>query len=273
MKSKSKSRLFVKNKNIKNIAIPFLFILTFLLVLFNKTDYFLVNKMKTTSIDVVNPISKVIFYPIKLSINTIDLINDLRLAEKENIKLKEEVIRLKKWQRLALINITENKAYKKLLNSTSNSVNIIKTASIINHSPKIYTRSVLINAGYNHNIEKNFVAINERGLVGKVIFVTKNNSKILLINDQNSSVPVQSVRGNFFAIMKGSSDGKYLESSFIKDNKKPLVGDILVTSGRANIYPYNILVGKVIKILDEKIIALPFVDTKNLEFLQIVKNN
>ena len=273
MKLKNKSRLFVKSKNIKNITIPFLFILTFLLVLFNKTDYFLVNKMKSTSIDVVNPISKAIYYPIQLSINTLDLINNLRLAEKENIKLKEEVIRLKKWQRLALININENKAYKKLLNSTSNNVNIIKTASIVNHSPKIYTRSVLINAGYNHNIEKNFIAINERGLVGKVIFVTKNNSKILLINDQNSSVPVQSVSGNFFAIMKGSSDGHYLESSFIKDNKKPLVGDILVTSGRANIYPYNILVGKIIKITDEKIIALPFVDTKNIKFLQIVKNN
>ena len=57
------------NKNIKNIAIPFLFILTFLLVLFNKTDYFLVTKMKSTSIDIVNPISKFIYYPIKLSIN------------------------------------------------------------------------------------------------------------------------------------------------------------------------------------------------------------
>ena len=108
MKVKNKSRLFVKSKNIKNIAIPFLFILTFLLVLFNKADYFLVNKMKSTSIDIVNPISKVIYYPIQLSINTIDLINDLRLVEKENIKLKEEVIRLKKWQRLALINIKEN---------------------------------------------------------------------------------------------------------------------------------------------------------------------
>jgi len=105
MKVNNKSRLFVKSKNIKNIAIPFLFIFTFLLVLFNKADYFLVNKMKSTSIDVVNPISKVIFYPIRLSINTIDQINDLRLVEKENIKLKEEVIRLKKWQRLALINI------------------------------------------------------------------------------------------------------------------------------------------------------------------------
>ena len=52
-----------------------------------------------------------------------------------------------------------------------------------------------------------------------------------------------------------------------------MVGDILITSGTAGIYPKNILVAKVISVLDEKVIALPFVDTKNIEFVQIVKNN
>ena len=46
-----------------------------------------------------------------------------------------------------------------------------------------------------------------------------------------------------------------------------------MTSGNANLYPQNILVGKIISVDDEKIIALPFIDTKNLEFIQIVKNN
>ena len=73
--------------------------------------------------------------------------------------------------------------------------------------------------------------------------------------------------------MKGSSDGKYLNSSFIKDISHPLVGDILITSGTAGIYPKNILVAKVISLSDEKVIALPFVDTKYIEFVQIIKNN
>ena len=60
---------------------------------------------------------------------------------------------------------------------------------------------------------------------------------------------------------------------FTKDNKRPLVGDLLVTSGNVNHFPQNILVGKIISVSDEKIIALPFVDIKNLEFVQIVKNN
>ena len=125
----------------------------------------------------------------------------------------------------------------------------------------------------DNQLDKNFPVINEKGLVGKIIIVTKNNSKVLLITDQNSAVPVRSMNREFYAVMTGSKDGKYLISSFIKDNQKPLIGEILITSGRVNIYPKNILVGQVIGISNEKVIAVPFVDTKNLEFVQIIKNN
>ena len=55
--------------------------------------------------------------------------------------------------------------------------------------------------------------------------------------------------------------------------QKPKIGDLLVTSGRANIYPKNILVGKVIRVSSKKITALPYVDTKKIEFVQIIKKN
>ena len=47
----------------------------------------------------------------------------------------------------------------------------------------IYSKTIVINAGINHQIDNNFAVINERGLVGKVLSVSNNNSKILLIND------------------------------------------------------------------------------------------
>ena len=273
MPLQNKSKLFAKSNNLNKITIPILFIVTLFLIIFNKTDYYLIDKIKSTGIDVINPVSKVISYPIVFTVKTVNFINKLRLAKKENIELREELIRLKKWQIIALKNSKENNAYKKLLNSTSNDLNIIKTAMIIQHLPKLYTRSIIINAGLNHHVEKNFAVINERGLIGKIISVAKNSSKVLLINDQNSSIPVKSHNRDFFAIMKGSPEGKYLVSSFIKDNQKPLVGDILVTSGRVNIYPQNILVGKIISVSNGKIIALPYVDIKNIEFVQIIKNN
>ena len=268
-----KSKIFEKSKSIQKVTVPLLFVVAFLLVLFNKTDYFLASKIKSSSLDIITPVSRAITYPIKITAKTINYVNDLRLIKYENIKLKEEIVRLKKWQTLALVNIRENKAYKKLLNSTSNDLNIIKTAAVISQSPNMYSKTIIIDAGLNHQIEKNLTTINERGLIGKIIVVSNNNSKILLLNDQNSSIPVTSVNKDYYAIISGSPDGKHLVSSFIKYDKKPSIGDILVTSGNANFYPRDINVGKVISVSDGKLVALPFVDFENIDFVQIIKND
>ena len=190
--------------------------------------------------------------------------------QQDNLKLKEEVKRLKKWQILAIKNQKENSAYKKLLNSTTNNINVIKTAAIISQTPNIYAKSVFINAGLNQGVLEDFAVINERGLVGKVISSSEKNSRIILIIDQNSSVPVTTMSKNINAIIKGAIDGKYLTSSFMKEDKKPKIGDVLLTSGNAKIFPPNILVGKVIKVSEDSFLALPYVDFNNLEFVQVV---
>tara|TARA_Y100000294_G_scaffold25892_1_gene21936 strand:+ start:1157 stop:1648 length:492 start_codon:yes stop_codon:yes gene_type:complete len=159
---------------------------------------------------------------------------------------------------------------KKLLNSTTNNIAIIKTTTITSQSPDIYAKSIFIKAGVNHGVLEDLVVINERGLIGKVISSSENNSRVLLINDQNSSVPVTTMSKKFNAIIKGTTDGKYLTSTFVKDEKKPKIGDVLLTSGNARIFPSDILVGKVIKITEDGFLALPYVDFNNLEFVQVI---
>ena len=52
----------------------------------------------------------------------------------------------------------------------------------------------------------------------------------------------------------------------------PKIGDLLLTSGNAKIFPRDILVAKVIKINQDNFIALPYVDFNNLSYVQIVKS-
>ena len=78
---------------------------------------------------------------------------------------------------------------------------------------------------------------------------------------------------HFFAMIYGSVNGKYLITSFTKDDKKPIVCDILVTSGNAGIYPKDILVGKVVKVTDEQVFVIPFVNINNLDYVQVIQNN
>ena len=178
---KYKGKFFAKTKNLSNFYLPIFFILTFLLVFFNKADYFFVYKIKSVSVDYITPVSNIVSAPVKTSIIVFRYFNDLRNVQKENLKLKEEIIRLKKWQTLAIKNTRENKAYKKLLNSTTNNTKVLKTASITFQSPKIFNRTIVVNAGLNHNIKNDLSIVNERGLVGRIISVTNTNSKALLI--------------------------------------------------------------------------------------------
>tara|TARA_B100001123_G_C14992883_1_gene900302 strand:- start:12 stop:833 length:822 start_codon:yes stop_codon:yes gene_type:complete len=270
---RNRIKTFTKTKSLSNFIIPIFVILTFLLVIFNKTDYLLVNKIKSLSIDIITPITTIVTSPVKITTKTINSINQIRFLKQENTKLKEEVIRLKKWQTLALKNQSENFAFRKILNSANNDIKILKTAMVISESPKIYAKTVVINTGINDGISENLAIINEKGLVGKLISMTKNQSKILLITDQNSSVPVKTSSNNFYAIVKGSTNGNYLISSFIKGQAKPKIGDLLLTSGNTKTYPQNILVGKVVKVDKNSFIAIPFVDFNNLNYVQVIDYN
>ena len=262
----------IRKKSYGSYFLSLLFLLAFFLILFNKTDYFLANKVKDLGIDLASPVTRFISAPVTILMNIGVRLNNIQHLEKDNLKLKEEIIRLKKWQTLAIKNSRENRVFKRLLNSTSHEVDIIKTASVINQSPGIYTKLVTINAGINFNIEKDLAVINEKGLVGKIIFSSNKNSKILLVNDPTSSIPVRTLSDSSYSILSGTSDGKYLISSFTKDNILPKVGDLLVTSGNAKIFPRDILVAKVIKVNLDNYIALPYVDFNNLNYVQVVKS-
>ena len=88
-------RYLAKTKNLGRVYLSILFILTFLLILFNKTDYFIVNKIKSISTDYLNPISNFITFPINTTTQAIYKINEIRFLKQDNLKLKEEIKRLK----------------------------------------------------------------------------------------------------------------------------------------------------------------------------------
>jgi len=96
--------------------------------------------------------------------------------------------------------------------------------------------------------------------------------KVLLINDQTSSVPVKNLSDKSYSIVRGAANGKYLISAFIKGETLPKVGDLLVTSGNAKIFPRDILVGKVILVREDDYLAIPYVDFNNLGYVQVIKS-
>ena len=261
-----------KSKILSSASVSIVFIFSFLLIFFSKSDYYLVNQLKSISSEIVNPVTKIVSLPVLFTSNIINRLQELSLLKSENLKLKEEILRLKKWQILAVQNSRENKVLKKLLNATNNNLSLVKTASLVNRNDILFSKTININAGTKDGLINQMSVINHRGLVGRVIDPSINYSKVLLLTDENSSVPVKTISDGQVSLVQGSGDGVHLISTFIKGEKIPKVGDLLVTSGTAQIFPPDLLVGKIVKISNNRFYILPFVDFNNLDYVQVVKS-
>ena len=267
-----KIKTISKTKIIKNASISFIFIFSFILIFFSKSDYFIANKLKVFSNNYLLPIANVVTAPMDVVSEIILQFNEFKSLESKNKILKEEIMRLKKWQILAIQNSEENRVFKKLLNATDNNLELVKTASVTQRNDFLYSRMININAGVNDGVIKKMPVVNHRGLVGKIINSSENNSNVLLITDQNSSISIKTVADDIFSILTGAEDGVHLESAFVKDEKMPKIGDLVITSGTAKVLPKGILVGKIVKIKNNKFYILPFVDFDNIDYVQIVKS-
>tara|TARA_B100000575_G_C22523094_1_gene338529 strand:- start:23 stop:502 length:480 start_codon:yes stop_codon:yes gene_type:complete len=143
-----------KTKIFKNTAIISIVSLSFFLVLFSKGDYILINTISNISTTIVSPVTRVVSSPVYIVSNFVNEINQFKNLKFENKLLQEEIIRLKKWQTLAIQNSRENKVLKRLLNATNNNLNLVKTASLTNRNDTFYSKIININAGFEHSIKK-----------------------------------------------------------------------------------------------------------------------
>ena len=175
-------------------------------------------------------------------------------------------------QTLAIQNSSENRVFKKLLNATDNNLVLIKTASITTKSAFMFSKMININAGFKDSVVNNMAVINHRGLIGRTVDTSINNSRVLLLTDHNSSISVKSISNQNYSLLQGADDGVHLVSIFNKEDQIPLVGDLVVTTGSAQIFPSDILVGKIVKTTKNNFYVLPFVDFKNINYVQVVEN-
>jgi rod shape-determining protein MreC len=206
-----------------------------------------------------------IFKQINLITQRIEHLRDLT---RENIELQLEVNRLKRLQNDMYFLQSENLALRRLLSVVEEEQYSNVTAKLLSISLNPFSKTALVSAGAKHGIRLNQVVTNSDGLVGRVIEVSKNFSKIMLVTDSNSRIPITTAISGEKGILGGDNDnGKILYLS-----KQHLVqkGDRVVTSGYGNIYPHGILVGYVSQVASDSVIVKPAVDLSKTEFVSIL---
>lgn len=179
---------------------------------------------------------------------------------RENESLKASIRFLESIQK-------ENMHLRQLLHVKQDKDSSFVSAKVLAYPGRPYLKSALISAGGGDGIKLQQIVVHEKGLVGRVIHVTKNLSYVLLLTDANSHIPVI-VRGkDEKGILIGMNDGL----PFVKymNPKNLQVGDIIETSGHGGIFLPEIPVGHITKIEGQTILVEPFCDVERLSFVML----
>lgn len=164
----------------------------------------------------------------------------------ENSRLLEENARLRDWYQTALLLDAENKSLRELLNVKAEPENRYITARILGETGNTFVKSLLLSAGSRDGVHAGQAVLSGVGLVGRVVESGVNSSRVLLITDVNSRVPVMVENTRQHAVVAGANDSMPFLTHMPPDSEIPTDSRI-VTSGHGGIFPQGVPVGRVMK--------------------------
>ena len=148
-------------------------------------------------------------------------------------------------------------------------------AQIFAWDPSSWFKTVLVDKGENDGVAKDMAVVAADGVVGRVIEVSKNTAKVLLITDPNSAVDVIVQRSRSQGIMEGKVEEACI-LKYVQKSDDVQVGDTVITSGLGGIFPKGLVTGLVTRVerkrpgIFQYIEVTPTVDFSRLEEVLIL---
>ncbi len=226
------------------LTLPVLIAASFGLMLLGKADALLAERARMAIADSLAPIYGLLAGPLEGFRDALDNGRHIVTLARDNADLRDENEKLRKWQSVALALDAENASLKAQLHWLPEPAGTYVTARVVADTGGVYARAVLLSAGPNHSIVKGQVALDERGLVGRVTEVGARSVRILLITDLNSRIPVVLEGSRARAIMTGTN-GPLPRLMYWPEGVQPAEGERVVTSAEANVFPAGLPVGVV----------------------------
>jgi rod shape-determining protein MreC len=226
------------------LTLPVLIAVSFGLMLLGKADALLADRARLALADALAPLYATAARPLGSVRSVIVGVEHVVALTAENARLRAENERLRQWQSLALTLDAENQRLHANLNWIPDPLVSFVTARVVADAGGVYARAVLLSVGPRHVIKRGEIALDERGLVGRVTEVGERSARVLLLTDLNSRIPVVLEESHGRAILAGTN-GPRSRLLYWAEDAPPREGERVVTSGEALAFPAGLPVGTV----------------------------
>ncbi len=235
---------FLKKSTQQKFSLLTLIFISISIIILSSLDFKVIRHLKFAINEVVYRSSFVISIPENFIKNSFFEVNEYTTFFNNYKEDKKELEKLKSNYVSNEIIQYENKELKELINNYVLTSNKILAKIIVDHNSP-FLKSIIINKGSRDNIKIGTNIYDQSYLVGRVIEVNYKTSRVLLLSDLNSNVPVTIAPQNIQAIIIGSGSNygqiKYIKEGFLDEFTEK---SIVYTSGTGAIFKSGVPIGK-----------------------------
>jgi rod shape-determining protein MreC len=229
-----------------------------------------VERLRMAVIDRVVPSVEWAMAPVQGAAHLLADFQSYQRLAAQNQDLRRELQQMKAWREAALQLEQENAKLLDLNNVRIDPQLTFVTGVVMTDSGSPFRQSVLLNVGARDGIIDGWPTMDGIGLVGRIAGVGRQTSRVLLLTDTSSRIPITILPSGQRAILAGDSTPNPL-IEFLEDRAVVRPGDRVVSSGDGGVFPADLLVGQVALGTDNRLRVRLAADYQRLEFLRVLR--
>jgi rod shape-determining protein MreC len=236
---------FLKKENKQKFSLSALIILTLSILILGRYDFKVINYAKLSLKEIAYRSTFIFSTPENVIKNGFIATKNHFFVYEENKILKQKVkdLEIKKYNSQYIQ--TENERLKETLNELKFSSDEI-LAKVIVDKQSPFLKSIIVNKGSKHGVILGMGVLDQEYLVGKVVEVNFTTSRVLLLSDLNSKIPVDILPNNIQSILSGTG-GNIGKIQYIKEEALIESESIVYTSGAGGIFKPGVPIGRTVK--------------------------
>ncbi|MCA0920081.1 rod shape-determining protein MreC [Pseudooceanicola nanhaiensis] len=230
-----------------------------------------VERFRAQVVDTVVPSFDWAMAPVTASVNILRDFQSYRRIHEQNQELRRELQQMKAWKEAALQLEQENARLLDLNNVRLDPRLTYITGVVMADSGSPFRQSVLLNVGARDGIVDGWAAMDGIGLVGRISGVGSATSRVVLLTDTSSRVPVTVQPSGQHAMLMGDNTiAPHID--FLEDKDLVRPGDRVISSGDGGVFPAGLLVGQVAEDPGGRLRVRLAADYERLEFLRVLRH-
>ncbi len=231
-----------------------------------------VERFRAQVVDRVLPNFDWAMAPVTASVNLIQDFQSYQSLYQQNQELKRELQTMRKWKEAAVQLGQENARLMDLNTVRIDPRLTFITGVVMADSGSPFRQSVVLNIGGRDGILDGWAAMDGIGLVGRISGVGESTSRVILLTDASSRVPVTVQPSGQQALLVGDNSlAPYIDFLENRDLVRP--GDRVVSSGDGGVFPPGLLIGEVAVDPGGRMRVRLAADYERLEFLRVMRHH